>query len=154
MEKDICLIGSGPEEYVNDLNTFLENNKYVWTGWTFKIREAWREKIIDQLKKKGLIPLYIYYSKIKGGEGLVEYILWSDYIIFTNEPISSPDLEYTTDAEKEYPTEADPTHTWFRIVKIVKLTPPRKLSEFKDVSTGNSITPSQLRRSFGYAYEK
>jgi len=146
---ELVLVGATNQKYTNKVKEFLENKDFLWTGWTFKIRERWRNYIKKKLTQ-GPMPLYLYLSKSRGGSGKVEYILWFEDIKVGDAPIPSPDPIHTLDEERDF--EEYRPHTWFKVIKVEKLTKPIELSSFIDVDNENGLKPQQLKNSFGYTY--
>jgi hypothetical protein len=148
---NLVLIGSTHYDYVESLRTFIKNKGFVWSSWNFRIREPWRETILDRIKTQGKFPIYFYMSKKKGGSGLVEYVGFVSEIRMGDIPTKTPDLEFTNLGEEDFPTEDFKSYTWFKF-STVDPVGPFELQIFRDIETEDPVIPSQLKSAFAYAF--
>ena len=150
-EESLVLIGSTNYDYAESLRAFLEHNEFVWTAWSFRIREEWRNTILHRLKIKGEFPIFFYLSKRRGGSGKLEYIGIFNEILISDTPVKTPDPNLTNEWEIEYPSEDFKSYTWFKFSKIEFLD-ELDLGIFRDIDSEDPVIPSQLRASFAYSY--
>ena len=150
-EESLVLVGSTGYDYVSTLESFIENRNFVWSAWSFKIREKWRETILNRLREQGKFPFFFYLSKSRGGSGTIENVAIVREVLISDTPTTSPDPEYTNIGEENFPTDGFKSYTWFKFTNIESLD-SIDLSEFRDIDTENPMIPSQLRSAFGYAY--
>ena len=150
-EEALVLIGSTQYPYIESLIDFIRNKKFVWTAWSFRIREKWRNTILNRLKAQGKFPIFFYLSKSMGGSGKVEFVGSISDILISDTPVETPDPNLTPEDEKTYPTEDFKSYTWFKFYEVFPLS-SMDLTIFRDIDTEDPIVPSQLRASFAYAY--
>ena len=150
-EEALVLIGSTNYSYVESLRSFIENRKSVWSAWSFRIREKWRDIILSRLKTQGKFGIFFYLSKSMGGSGKVEFVGAIDDIRVSDTPIKTPNPDLTNVGEEVFPTDVFKSFTWFKFSKVDAFV-PLDLSIFRNIDTEDPIVPSQLRASFAYAY--
>lgn len=148
---NLVLVGSTNYDYVESLRTFIQNKGFVWSSWSFRIREQWREAILKCLKTQGKFPIYFYMSKKMGGSGLVEYVGFVSEICLSDTPRKTPDPDYTNPVEVDFPTEDFKSYTWFKFSSVEPVG-PLELRKFKDIETEEQIIPAQLKSAFAYAF--
>lgn len=146
----LVLIGSTNYDYVAKLQSYIQNQKVVWSAWDFRIREQWRNAILGRLKTQGKFPIFFYMSKNLGGTGEVEYVGVISDILIGDTPSKTPNPDLTPEDELHFPTDTFKTYTWFKFSEIQRFGPV-ELGAFRDIGTEDPIVPSQLRRSFAYA---
>jgi len=151
LQEKLVLIGSTNYEYIEELRTFIQNKGFVWSSWNFRIREQWRQAILDRIKTQEEFPVYFYMSKRMGGSGLVEFVGIVSEIHISNMPIKTPDPDFTNPGEENYPTEDFKSYTWFKF-SAIKRVGPFDLQVFRDIDTEDPVVPSQLKSAFAYAY--
>ena len=150
-EEELILIGSTHYPYIESLNNFIQNKKFVWSAWSFRIREEWRNAILNRLKTQGKFPILFYLSKRRGGSGKIEFVGLISDILISDTPVETPNPDLTTEYEKTFPTEDFKSYTWFKFYEVATFG-PIDLSILRDIDTEDPIVPSQLRASFAYAY--
>jgi len=148
---NLVLVGSTRYDYVESLRAFIQNKGFVWSSWNFRIREQWRETILEHIKTHRKFPIYFYMSKKKGGSGLVEYVGFVSEIRVSDIPTKTPDPDFTNPGEEDFPTEDFKSYTWFKFSAVDPVS-PLDLQIFRDIDTGDPIIPSQLKSSFAYAF--
>ena len=151
IDEDLVLVGATNYDYAESLRTFIQNKQFVWSAWSFKIREEWRQTISERLKQKGKFPMFFYLSKKRGGNGLVSYIAAFSEIRMNDTPIPSPDKNFTNIGEEEFPTDNFKSYTWFKFVSVDPIG-PYDIKSFSDIRTEETVNPSQLINSFAYAF--
>lgn len=151
LRENLVLIGSTNYDYVESLRAFIQNKQFVWSSWNFRIREEWREIILERIKTHGKFPILFYLSKRMGGSGLVEYVGVVSDIRMSDMPTKTPDPEFTNPGEEDLPTEDFKSYTWFKF-SAVNPFGPLDLRTFRDIDTEEPIAPSQLISSFAYAF--
>jgi len=144
LQEKLVLVGSTNRTYVEELRDFIQDKGFVWSSWDFRIREEWRQAILDRIKTQGEFPVYFYMSKKMGGKGLVEFVGIASDIRSSDVPIETPDPKFTNPGEED-------NHTWFKF-SAIKRVGPFDLQVFRDIDTKNPVVPSQLISSFAYAY--
>jgi len=150
-EDSLVLIGSTNYEYVTSLENFIQNRDFVWSAWSFRIREAWRNTILNRIKTNEKFPIFFYLAKSMGGSGTVENVAIVSDILISDTPVKTPDPDNTNIGEEEYPTDWFKSYTWLKFSEIEPLN-LLDLSIFRDIDAEDPMVPSQLRSSFGYAY--
>jgi len=150
-EDSLVLIGSTNYEYVTSLESFIQNRDFVWSAWSFRIREEWRNTILNRLKTDGKFPIFFYLAKGRGGSGTVENVAIVSDILISDTPVKTPDPDNTNIGEEEYPTDWFKSYTWLKFSEIEPLD-LIDLGIFRDIDAEDPMVPSQLRSAFGYAY--
>ncbi len=150
-EDSLFLVGSTNYEYVTSLESFIQNRGFVWSAWSFRIRDEWRNTILNRIKTYGKFSIGFYLGKGRGGSGTVENVAFVSEILISDIPVKTPDPDNTNIGEEEYPEDGFKSYTWFKFSEIKPLN-LLNLSIFRDIDTENPMVPSQLRSSFGYAY--
>jgi len=150
-QEALVLIGSTNYSYIGSLIDFIQNKKFVWSAWSFRIREEWRNAILNRLKTQGKFSIFFYLSKSMGGSGKVEFVGVISDILISDAPVKTPNPDLTAEYEKTFPTEDFKSYTWFKFSEVGTLH-PMDLSIFRDIDTEDPIVPSQLRSAFAYAY--
>lgn len=151
LKENLVLIGSTNYDYVESLRAFIQNKQFVWSSWSFRIREEWRAIILERIESSGKFPILFYLSKKRGGSGLVEFVGVVSDIRISDVPAKTPDPEFTNPGEEDFPTEDFKSYTWFRF-SAVDPVGPLDLSSFRDINTEDPVVPSQLLASFAYAF--
>jgi len=151
LKENLVLIGSTNYDYVESLRAFIQNKKFVWSSWNFRIREEWRNAISERIKTNGKFPIFFYLSKKLGGSGTVEFVGVVSDIIISDIPIKTPDPDFTNVGEEDLPTEDFKSYTWFKFSAVDPFG-PLDLRNFRDIDTEDPIVPSQLIASFAYAF--
>lgn len=151
LKENLALVGSTNYDYVESLRAFIKNKQFVWSSWNFRIREEWRETILDRVKTHGKFPVFFYLSKRMGGSGTVEFVGVISDIRMGDVPAKSPDPDLTNTGEENLPTEDFKSYTWFKF-SAVDPVGPFDLRNFRDIDTEDPVVPSQLISSFAYAF--
>jgi hypothetical protein len=150
-QDSLVLIGSTNNDYVDSLKAFIQNKQSVWTAWNFRVRNEWRNVILNRIRTEQRFSLYFYLSKKLGGSGTVESVALVSDIRMSDTPIASPDPDLTNTGEEDYPTDDFKSYTWFKH-SAVDPVGPFDIRAFSDISTEEPTNPSQLIASFAYAF--
>lgn len=151
LQDSLVLIGCTNNDYVDSLKAFIQSKQSVWTAWNFRVRNEWRNVILNRIRTEQRFPLYFYLSKKLGGSGTVESVALVSDIRMSDTPIASPDPGLTNTGEEDYPTDDFKSYTWFKH-SAVDPVGPFDIRTFSDISTEEPTNPSQLIASFGYAF--
>jgi len=151
LNENLVLVGATNYDYVESLRVFIQNRQFVWSSWSFRIREQWRNVIAERVKANGKFPVFFYLSKKRGGSGTVEFVGVVSDIRMSDAPTKTPDPDFTNPGEEDFPTEDFTSYTWFKF-SAVDPVGPLDLRNFRDIETEDPVVPSQLIASFAYAF--